>query len=123
LKLCSAILPRDDRKFFDKLKNIVIDPQEKVGYAEKTPISTLIRMMSEARDKRRLTEERGSAGYAPQNFWSSRLMPMCHLGCTGEGARICVLRVTTPTLGRLEPPSFLDAFSPVSRTASLAVPL
>ena len=44
--------PRDDRKFFDKIKGIGIDPLEKVGYGERVPISTVIRKMNEARDKR-----------------------------------------------------------------------
>lgn len=44
--------PSDDRKFFDKLKDIGVDPQEKVGFTEKVPISTVIRRMNEAWDKR-----------------------------------------------------------------------
>jgi len=44
--------PKDDRKFFDKIKAIGIDPAEPVGYDERLPISTVIRTMNEARDKR-----------------------------------------------------------------------
>jgi hypothetical protein len=44
--------PRDERKFFDKIKAIGIDPFEPVGYDERRPISTVVRTMNEARDKR-----------------------------------------------------------------------
>jgi hypothetical protein len=44
--------PKNDRKFSDKLVAIGIDPLEQVGYEEKKPISTVIRAMNEARDKK-----------------------------------------------------------------------
>lgn len=44
--------PRNERKFFERIRDIGIDPFEPVGYAERAPISTLIRTMNEARDKR-----------------------------------------------------------------------
>ena len=44
--------PRDDRKFFAKLSAIGVDPAEEVGYEDKVAISTVIRKMNEARDKR-----------------------------------------------------------------------
>jgi hypothetical protein len=44
--------PKDDRKFFAKLKDIGIDPLEEVGFGEKTAISSVIRRMNVARDRR-----------------------------------------------------------------------
>ena len=44
--------PKDDRKFFDKLTNVGINPLEEVGYKKKVAISTVIRKMNEARDRR-----------------------------------------------------------------------
>ncbi len=114
--------PRDDRKFFDKLKNIVIDPQEKVGYVCRKTSD----LHSDPDDERGKGQALGSRKYAAAHDPPAELLEflgLCrsdHLGCTGEGARICVLRVTTPTLGRLEPPSFLDAFSPPRISATLA---
>jgi len=44
--------PRDDRRFFEKLREIGIDPHEEVGYTERSPIERVIRQMNAARDKR-----------------------------------------------------------------------
>ena len=44
--------PKDDRRFFEKLKNVGIDPLEEVGYQKREAISIVIRRMNEARDKR-----------------------------------------------------------------------
>lgn len=44
--------PRDDRRLFEKLRAIGIDPDEEVGYAEKEKISAVIRSMNTARDKK-----------------------------------------------------------------------
>jgi hypothetical protein len=43
--------PRDDRKFFDKIRSIGLDPMEEVGYGAKEAISSVIRKMNEVRDK------------------------------------------------------------------------
>jgi len=43
--------PKDDRRFFEKLRGIGIDPLEEVGFDRKVTISALIRRMNEARDK------------------------------------------------------------------------
>jgi len=43
--------PRDDRKFFAKLRGIGIDPAEQVGWGRKVAISELLRKMNAARDK------------------------------------------------------------------------
>ena len=47
--------PRDDRRLFEKLRAIGIDPDEEVGYAEKEKISAVIRSMNTARDKKART--------------------------------------------------------------------
>jgi hypothetical protein len=44
--------PTDDRKFFRKLRGIGLDPHEPVGYGTKAPVHSVIRAMSDARDKR-----------------------------------------------------------------------
>jgi len=44
--------PKDDRKFFETLTAIGVDPLEEVGYSEKMAITTVIRNMNVARDKR-----------------------------------------------------------------------
>lgn len=44
--------PKDDRRFFEKLEAIGIDPREEVGYGEKVALAALIRKMNVARDKR-----------------------------------------------------------------------
>lgn len=44
--------PKDDRRFFNKLTQIGINPHEEVGYGEKFPIYLVIREMNEARDKK-----------------------------------------------------------------------
>jgi hypothetical protein len=44
--------PKDDRRFFAKLKQIGVDPDEPAGYLNIVPIQKMIRRMSEARDKR-----------------------------------------------------------------------
>ena len=44
--------PKDDTKFFAKLKSIGLDPCEKVGYIRKLPLHQVIREMNVARDKK-----------------------------------------------------------------------
>ncbi len=44
--------PKDDRKFFLKIKDIGLDPYENVGYINKLPLYKVIRDMNEARDKK-----------------------------------------------------------------------
>ena len=42
--------PKDDRRFFRKLREIGLDPLEEVGYTAKKPIHQVIRAMNQARD-------------------------------------------------------------------------
>jgi hypothetical protein len=44
--------PKDERKFFLKLRQIGLDPQEEVGYRTKTPLHQVIRDMNRERDKK-----------------------------------------------------------------------
>src|SRR5262249_55251785 len=44
--------PKNSEKFFGRIRGLGIDPHEPVGYENQVPISTLIRQMNEARDKR-----------------------------------------------------------------------
>jgi hypothetical protein len=44
--------PKDDRKFFEKLRDIGLDPNEEVGYGEKRPLHEAIRRANDARDKK-----------------------------------------------------------------------
>ncbi len=45
-------VPKDDRKFFSKLEQVGINPQEIVGYKSKKEIHTVIRDFNEERDKK-----------------------------------------------------------------------
>jgi hypothetical protein len=44
--------PKDDRKLFAKIGSIGLDPNELVGYSNKTPLHQVIRDMNGARDKK-----------------------------------------------------------------------
>jgi hypothetical protein len=54
-KAIEAILgdpPKDDKKFFDKIKSVGLDPMEEVGYSYRFPLHTVIRDMNDYRDKK-----------------------------------------------------------------------
>jgi hypothetical protein len=44
--------PKDDTRFFAKIREIGLDPDEEVGYTEKYPLHQVIRDMNKARDKK-----------------------------------------------------------------------
>jgi len=45
-------LPKDDSKFFQRLRQIGVNPHEKVGFGKKRPLHQAIRDMNRARDKK-----------------------------------------------------------------------
>ena len=54
-KAVEAVLgdpPKDDGKFFPKIRAIGLDPNKEVGYLNKMPLVKVIRNMNEARDKK-----------------------------------------------------------------------
>jgi len=54
-KTVEAVLgdpPKDDLKFFAKIRSIGLDPDEQVGYGDKLPLHEVIRHMNAARDKK-----------------------------------------------------------------------
>lgn len=44
--------PKDDAKFFEKIRAIGLEPNEEVGYSRKESLHVVIRRMSDARDKK-----------------------------------------------------------------------
>jgi len=54
-KAIEAVLgdpPRDDPKFFAKMRSVGLDPHEQVGHVDKLPLHEVIRHMNAARDKK-----------------------------------------------------------------------
>lgn len=54
-KIIEALIgdpPRDDRKFFEKLRAIGVDPLEPIGYRSAQPLHEIIREMNRARDRK-----------------------------------------------------------------------
>jgi len=71
-KAIEAVLgdpPKDDAKFFNKIKSIGLDPDEEVGYIKKDPIHNVIRKMNKARDKK---TAHGST--SPRNITNGELL-------------------------------------------------
>lgn len=90
-KAVEAVLgdpPSDDRKLFEKIQGIGLDPEERAGYKDKRPLHQVIRDMNAARDKK-----------AAHGSTTGRDITVGELLCYQSCARVVVRAVVEKELG------------------------
>jgi hypothetical protein len=69
--------PRDDRKFFQRIREIGLDPNGEVGYGEKRPLHEAIRRANDARDKKSAHGRTGDRSIRVRELLNHQACAMC----------------------------------------------